>query len=334
VDSAIKTAYSILNSWRKNYVKGDRKRRRPTARRLFTRAKQTLAKMEGEKLRLTVKTGEYVYLDLSKRYFSLPGEVSSAGLGEPIITPEKIHLPIHYEEDAQNSKPSVAWDFNLLSLDGFSPETGWIRIDTSKLASIHIASFEKRCSAQRKASRSKKARRVLSKYSNRERNRARKHQLEITRVIQSLCGPVGLEELKKQGMYTRSRIWNRRISRSDWRSITRILVEKMGEAGVKELDPYGSSSYCSRCGWENKDLNGADVFVCGGCGLRINRQLNAAINLYMRMRLGCTVSWVGGRKRVELCMEGASQRREWWDRVVLPSLLLGGCVLTRGGGAE
>jgi len=29
-------------------------------------------------------------------------------------------------------------------------------------------------------------------------------------------------------------------------------------------------------------------------------------------------------------MEGASQR-EWWDRVVLPSLLVGGCVLT---GAE
>ena len=54
VDSAIKTAYSILKSWRKNYVKGERKRRRPTARRLFVRAKQTLIKLEGEKLRVTV----------------------------------------------------------------------------------------------------------------------------------------------------------------------------------------------------------------------------------------------------------------------------------------
>ncbi|PSN93421.1 hypothetical protein B9Q06_11990, partial [Candidatus Marsarchaeota G2 archaeon ECH_B_2] len=332
VDSAIKTAYSILNSWRKNYLKGDRVRRRPTARRLFARVKQTLVKLEGEKLRLTVKPGEYVYLDLSKRYFPLPGEVSSAGLGEPIITPEKVHLPVHYEDDAQNEKPSVAWDFNLLSLDGYSPETGWIRIDTKKLASIHTSSFEKRRSVQRKASKSKKAGRVLAKYSNRERNRAGKHQLEIARVIQSLCGPVGLEELKKQGMYTRSRIWNRRISRSDWRSIARILEGRLGEAGVKELDPYGSSSYCSKCGWENRDLNGADVFVCGGCGLRIDRQLNAAINLYMRMRFGYTEKWVGGRKRVELRMEGAS-RVAWWDRVVLPSLV-GGCVLTRGGGAE
>ena len=140
---------------------------------------------------------------------------------------------------------------------------------------------------------------------------------------------MGLEELKKQGMFTRSRVWNRRISRSDWRSITRMLEGRMGEARVVELDPYGSSSFCSRCGWHNRDLNGADVFVCGGCGLRIDRQLNAAINLYMRLRFGYIVKWVGGKKSVELRMEGAS-RRLWWDRVVLPSLV-GGCVLT---GAE
>ncbi|MFP3220592.1 MAG: hypothetical protein RXR41_05615, partial [Candidatus Marsarchaeota archaeon] len=75
----------------------------------------------------------------------------------------------------------------------------------------------------------------------------------------------------------------------------------------------------------NKDLNGADTFECLGCGLRIDRQLNAAINLYARTRFGYTVKWEGGKKRVELRMEGASQK-EWWDHVVLPSLL-GGCAL-------
>ncbi|PSN87211.1 hypothetical protein B9Q03_10960, partial [Candidatus Marsarchaeota G2 archaeon OSP_D] len=61
----------------------------------------------------------------------------------------------------------------------------------------------------------------------------------------------------------------------------------------------------------------------------IDRQLNAAINLYMRLTFGYTTNWEDGKKRVELRMEGAPQR-DWWDRVVLPSLL-GGCVLT---GAE
>ena len=68
--------------------------------------------------------------------------------------------------------------------------------------------------------------------------------------------------------------------------------------------------------------------VVGAGSESIDRQLNAAINLYMRLRFGYTEKWVGGKKRVELKMEGASQR-EWWDRVVLPSLL-GGCVLTGG----
>jgi len=144
------------------------------------------------KLRVTIKPGEHVYLDLSARYFKLPSEVSSAGLGEPVITLEKVHLPVHYKDENQGGKPSVAWDFNLLSLDSYSPETGWVRIDTKKLASVHISFFEKRRSVQRKASKSKKARRVLSKYSNRERNRARKHQARdyaCHSVTVWFCGP-------------------------------------------------------------------------------------------------------------------------------------------------
>jgi len=73
---------------------------------------------------VTVKPGEYQYLDLSKRYFSLLHKVSSAGLGEPVITLERMHLPVHYGDGGLSGRSVVAWDFNLLSLDGYSPETG------------------------------------------------------------------------------------------------------------------------------------------------------------------------------------------------------------------
>jgi len=186
---------------------------------------------------------------------------------------------------------------------------------------------------QRKASKSKKARRVLAKYSKRERNRAGKHQLEIARVVQSVCGSVGLEELEKQAMYTRSRIWNRRISRGDWRSITRILMGRLGEAGVKELDPYGSSSYCSRCGWENRDLNGADIFVCGWwvrapIGQATQRRHQP---LYEdEVQIHCKAGWWKEEYSTE---DGGRFPKGMVDSIVLPSLV-GGCVLTRGGGAE
>ncbi|MGC8937352.1 MAG: zinc ribbon domain-containing protein, partial [Candidatus Methanomethylicaceae archaeon] len=183
-------------------------------------------------------------------------------------------------------------DSNLLSLDGFSPETGWVRIDTKPLSTVHISSFEKRRSLQKK-SKSKKVRMKLQKYSKREKNRARKHQIEISRVMKALAKVNGFEVLKKERMYTRGKKWNRSLARSDWRSIRR-LVE-----GCVELQPAYTSKTCSRCGWINKDLNGSK-FRCERCGLTVNRQLNAAINLYLKM-------------------EGVPHQIDWWDKHILPT---------------
>ena len=155
VDSALKTAFSIIDSWKKNYIKGDRKRVCPKAKRLFIRVKQTLCKLEGDKLRITISPRKFVYFDLSKRYFKLPNKISSSGIGEPIITLDKLYLPLH-EPDKNDSNyiaEKVAWDFNMFSLDGYTPETGWIKIDTKALATVHISSFEKRRSIQKKATK-------------------------------------------------------------------------------------------------------------------------------------------------------------------------------------
>ncbi|WXG43557.1 MAG: zinc ribbon domain-containing protein [Promethearchaeati archaeon SRVP18_Atabeyarchaeia-1] len=307
VDSSPKTAFSIMSSWKRNYEKGERRRRCPRAGRLFLRAKQTLLKLEDEKLRVTVKSREFVYIDLSRRYFKLPGSVSSAGIGEPVITPDRIHLPIHVpEEPRKRPAEAVAWDSNMLSMDGYGPETGWVKIDTRRLASVHISAFEKRRSVQRKASKSKKAKSTLTKYGRRERDRAKKRQVEIARVMRSLSGRNGFEELRKERLYSKSRLWNRRVARTDWRGIRRL-------ADGVEVPQQFTSKTCSRCGWTNKDLRrGAAVFECGNCGLRIDRQLNAAINLYLRM-------------------EGVPHEKERWDASILQSLFVGGYVLT---GAE
>jgi putative transposase len=304
IDSALKVAFSIMDSWRKNYVKGNRKRESPEAKRLFARVKQTLCKLEGDKLRVSIAPRRFVYFDLSKRYFRLPKEVSSSGIGEPIITPDRIHLPIHLpDKRAEPTTEKMAWDSNMLSLDGYSPKTGWVKIDTKVLATVHISSFEKRRSVQKKASRSRRAGMVLNKYSRRERNRARKHQIEIARVISSLAKVNGFEKLRKERMYSRSRVWNRRIMRTDWRAVRRLVD------GV-ELPPQYTSEECSRCGCINKDPNGS-VFRCENCGLTIDRHINAAINLYLRM-------------------EGVPHQIKWWDGNVLPTLV-GGYFLT---GAE
>jgi len=304
VDSALKTAFSIMDSWKKNYVKGNRKMKCPKAKRLFIRVKQTLCKLEGDRLRVTISPGKFIYFDLSKRYFKLPKNISSSGIGEPIITLDKLYLPIH-EPNKNNVKylaEKVAWDLNMFSIDGYSPEAGWIKIDTKPLATVHISSFEKRRSIQKKASKSKKAKGVSRKYSKRERNRARKHQVEIARVINSVARNNGFEDLRKENMYRSSRVWNRQISRTDWKNIKNRVNNCI------ELPPEYTSKKCSRCGCINKDLNGSKVFRCKNCGLTIDRQLNASINLYLNM-------------------EGVPHQISWWDSNILPTLV-GGYFLT------
>jgi putative transposase len=308
VDSAIKTADSIIESWRKNYLKGRRKAKCPQVKRPFARVKQTLLMLEGDVLRVTLSPHRFAHIDLSRRYFKLPSGVSSTGIGEPVVTPAKVYLPIHSDTVDELPEPAAAkaaWDSNMASLDGYSPETGWVKIDMRRLASTHISSFEKRRSIQRKASKSKKAGRLLSRYSGREKNRARKHQVEIARVVRSVSAMNGFEALEKERLYGRSRLWNRKVARTDWRGIRRL-------AGGVEVPPQYSSRTCSRCGWINKDPRGSIIFECPRCGLRLDRQLNAAINLYLRM-------------------VGVPHNMTWWDRVVLPSIAVGGYVET---GAE
>ena len=274
VDSALKTALSILRSWRKNYLKGKRKPQCPQVKRLFLRVKQTLMKLEGEYLRISLRPEEFVYISLKQRYFKLPEILGSTGLGEPIPTSEKIYLPIH-EESSRTAQGDIAWDSNMTSLDGFNPTLGWVRVDTHPLATIHISSFEKRWNVQRKASKSKKARRRLKKYRLRERHRARNHQNKLCRVIQPLAQNHGFENLDKERMYTGLHRWNRQLMRTDWRALRTMLT---GE----EIPAYYSSKKCSLCGWYNKDLKGT-IFSCKRCHLILDRQLNAAINLYLRM---------------------------------------------------
>jgi len=55
VDSAIKQAYSIMKSWRRSYLKGERSREKPTVKRRFVRIKETLYTFRDGKIKVSVK---------------------------------------------------------------------------------------------------------------------------------------------------------------------------------------------------------------------------------------------------------------------------------------
>jgi putative transposase len=271
---------------------------------------------ERDRLRISIKPRMFVYINLSKRYFKINGRI-----GEPILTPEYIHLPIQQvdkENNKENNKvaKSIAWDLNKYSMDGFSPETGWIRIDLNRLHKVHSAYDRKRRRINKLASTKKVVGgRLKEKYSKREKNRCKQIAHEITNEAKKLAHKQGFENLNKYGMIStkRGKKWNRELGYTNWKDITKLMEYK---SDIESIDPYHTSKDCSRCGYTNKDLKG-EKFVCvnENCGLTIDRQPNAAINVYINM-------------------EGLSQdvesRQKWFDENILSEFTQTGAECVTG----
>ena len=280
VDSAIKTAYSILNSWRRNYIKGKRGRNKPTVRRKFVRVKETLYRYRDGKIIITIKSREiYLESDLTRAWFRK--RVNGCDLGELILKENELIITYRKPINLINPLRKVAWDLNLLSMDGFS-DKGWTKIDLKPLYTLHIIYENKRRKIQKLSkTKPKTAKRLMEKYSKREKNRVRDflHKL-TTKLTKEFKGyEHGFENLEKQGMFNSRKTHNRVISKQNWKQIIQLISYK---ANVRLLNPNYSTKTCPRCDGRIKRRKG-QVLECRRCGLRIDRQLNASINLYLRM---------------------------------------------------
>ena len=301
VDAIIRTAYSIMDSWRKRYAKGMARKRKPRVKRRFARCKITLMKVDYEKrvIRITLRPYEYVEISYANAWFL--ERVRGFRIGEVILKDDRVLIPFKREE-YYVIENTIGWDCNELELTGFSPKIGFIHVDLRPLITARIVYQEKRSKAQEIASKKlRRGKKLLEKYSHREKNKCRdierKIAVQLTRLFPNTMH--GFERLNKENMIRknrkRSKKLRKRIARVSWRNIVREIKQR---AIVKEVDPKDTSKTCSRCGFKVKDLRGRN-FRCPRCGLVIDRQKNASVNIYLRMR-------------------GFSRSDEWWDEVVKP----------------
>lgn len=73
----------------------------------------------------------------------------------------------------KKTNDKIALSCNKKSLNEVNPEMGWVRIDLSKLFHIHRIYEIKRKRLQKKALKKPSFRKVLAKYSKREKNRTK-----------------------------------------------------------------------------------------------------------------------------------------------------------------
>ena len=281
VDSAIKTAYSIINSWRRNYLKGRRKRRKPVIKRKFVRVKETLYVYRNGKIRITVKPRQvYLKFDLSRAWFKR--RVEGWDLGELILKENELILT--FKRELKEKKPSerIGWDLNKKTMDGFSPKYGWIRVDLRHLYHIHRVYENKRKKIQSIASKKSSLKYLISKYGRRERSKAKDYVHKLTTLLARIFPNAlhGFEDLEKQGMYKRSKKHNRDIAKQNWSQIIQYMTYK---SKVKLVNPAYTSTTCPSCGGKVVKHRKGQVVKCPKCGLTLDRQLCGAINIYLRM---------------------------------------------------
>ena len=103
-----------------------------------------------------------------------------------------------------------------------------------------------------------------------------------------------IEDLNVKGMLKNKHL-SKSVQEQNFYKFRELLTYKAEQAGINLIIAdrfYPSSKTCSHCGSIKSDLKLKDrVFKCSSCGLEIDRDLNASLNLY---RLGSsTVSSTG-----------------------------------------
>lgn len=277
VDSAIKQAYSTLSSWRKRYLKGKAGREKPVLRRKFVRVKETLYSYRNGVIKISIKPfEESISIDLKSTWFY--DRIKGLELGELIIKEDKLIVTVRKEVELKVEKP-IAWDTNLLSLNGYDGERDYT-VDLKKIYTIHRTYELKRQKIQKLSGKTRE--KLFQKYHRREKNRVDDLLHKISRQLANRTNVFEcLRNFKERVAGTKSRSMNRQNSKHDYIKLQKYVEYKSAWSGYLTMyvKPHNTSKTCSRCGYVNKDLKGAG-FKCPVCGFTIDRQKNAARNIW------------------------------------------------------
>jgi putative transposase len=160
-----------------------------------------------------------------------------------------------------------------------------------KLQRLH-----KRLSRKQKSSSNRsKARLRLARLYRRIRNRRRDFLHKLSTILAKTKSEIVIEDLTVSGMI-RNRRLARRIADAGWSEFRRMLKYKCEWYGSKLTTApkfFPSTKRCSRCGNIKDKMSLSErTYWCEVCGLVIDRDLNAALNL---VSLATTASLVGSQ---------------------------------------
>jgi len=125
-----------------------------------------------------------------------------------------------------------------------------------------------------------KARKVVSRIHERVTNRRTDFAHKLSRTLVNTYGAIAFEDLNITNMIKNGHL-SKSIADAAWNQLVQFTTDKAVDAGrlCVQVDPRNTSKRCSRCNTlVDKDLS-VRVHNCPKCGLVMDRDENAAINI-------------------------------------------------------
>jgi len=285
VDSAINSVIGLVKGWITLHNRG-RAREHPKITRRSIYVKNTLFTFKSGILRISIEPSRrYLEVDLTK-YRWVPQDFDR--LGGLVLTERELIITVKKSVEPRADR-WASFDVNLTNITALID--GRIeRCDLRKLYHIHRAYEAKRQRIQKLSKlKPKTSKRLLQRYSRREKNRARDflHRLttEIAKKLSEVNSGAIMERLKgiKQNVLNRSKEQNRKLSKWNARTFQSMLDYKLKWLGlpVKYVDAKNTSKTCPLCSGYLVAYGGR-LMKCEECSLTMDRDIVAVLNLQMR----------------------------------------------------
>ena len=235
-------------------------------------------RVDGNKLVVPKFTEGIAYRDES----SIPEDIKQI-----IITKDvgRYYASIQYETNVEMTKGEGIAGIDM-GIKAFLTVSDGVQVQSLNALRIRekkLKREQRRLSRKEKGSRNRKKQIVkVQKIHQKIRDARTDFNHKVSTAIAKHYGTVVIEDLNIQGMQ-RNHHLAKSITDQGWYQFKQMLTYKMDwrKANLIEIGRFDpSSKMCSKCGNIKHDLKLSDrIYRCNTCGLGIDRDLNAAINI-------------------------------------------------------
>ena len=186
----------------------------------------------------------------------------------------------------KNNKPEVGIDVGITSLAVLSDGTVIDNPRTLKHSEKKLAKEQRRLSRRIKGSNNREQQKIeVAKVHRRIRRQRSDFLHKLSTNFVNNYGIITFEDLNIKGML-KNHCLAKHISDASWNQLISLTQNKAESAGseVRLVNPRGTSQKCSQCGKTVKKTLAERTHKCPYCGLVMDRDLNASLNISMAGR--------------------------------------------------